>query len=184
MSARVEHVVIVTTADSTVAKCRRCGCREDLISEGTPRSMDGFLALTKSFLAAHRDCDGPIIEEPAPKSPWDWLAGDDTGMSSATIWRVMTGHWSGQYDKSFGRLPADGADFGRCHRLLGHFPEWRPRLPEVADRFPAWARLVEHWDEVDALYLAAVKAHAKRTSPRGVTAEERALHDRIKELVS
>jgi hypothetical protein len=31
-------------------------------------------------------------------------------------------------------------------------PEWRARLSEVAACYPKWKPLVDHWDEVSALY--------------------------------
>ena len=33
-------------------------------------------------------------------------------------------------------------------------PEWRVRMVEVAQRFPAWAPLVEHWDELTRMFEA------------------------------
>lgn len=56
----------------------------------------------------------------------------------------------------FGRrpdIPYDPEDFGRCHRLLFAFPEWRARLPEVAARYPEWVPFVAAWDELAALYV-------------------------------
>lgn len=97
-----------------------------------------------------------------------WLAGGDTGTSSKTIWSVMTGQ-----DVDRHGIPHDPADFGRCHRLLELFPKWRERLPTVAAIFPEWAPLVEHWDELTALYveeLAEGTGYARRT------------YDRMKEL--
>ena len=82
-------------------------------------------------------------------TPIEWLLGDDTGTSSQTILAVMTGSKIECVD-----VPLDRADFGRCHRLLVHFPEWRARLPEVANRYPEWAPLVRDWDALTALYLA------------------------------
>jgi len=78
-----------------------------------------------------------------------WLASGDTGVSSATIWSVMTGFPGsyGWYD-----TPHDPDDLGRCVRLLDRFPAWRSRMPEVALRYPRWAPLVEVWGELEALY--------------------------------
>jgi hypothetical protein len=185
-----DHVVIVTktrdSGDATEAKCLRCGGREELISPGGKRSMDGFIALGRAFEKQHKDCTGPIIEEPTPKDPLEWLRGDDTGTSSRTIWSVMMRR---NILGSFGAdVPHDGADFGRCHRLLQAFPEWKRRLPEVVKRYPAWAALVEHWDEVERLYLEAV-AHPGEMRGRGrqrryeSTVEEDALYDRIGQLI-
>lgn len=79
--------------------------------------------------------------------PMEWLLGDDTGISSKTIFSVMTGTpcaWTG--------TPLDPSDFGRCYRLLALFPEWRDRMHEVSAAYPAWTRLVESWGELTALY--------------------------------
>src|SRR6516164_3966881 len=52
-----------------------------------------------------------------------WLEGVDTGISSETIWRTLTGETPSDTD-----VPCDPSDFGRCYRLLKIMPEWRPRL--------------------------------------------------------
>lgn len=49
-------------------------------------------------------------------------------------------------------IPYDPGDFGRCYRLLQHFPEWHTRLPEVAAKYPVWGPMVKAWDELTALY--------------------------------
>jgi hypothetical protein len=70
----------------------------------------------------------------------EWLTSGDTGASSKALWSVMMGVPS---DKSH---PHDGADLGRCIRLLDRIPEWKPRLKEMAAVSPYWAVLVENWD--------------------------------------
>lgn len=70
----------------------------------------------------------------------DWVNSGDTGLSSRCIADVMT---AGRGD---GNYPADADDFGRCHRLLDRFPEWRDRLHEVGAAHPGvWPVLVERW---------------------------------------
>jgi hypothetical protein len=82
----------------------------------------------------------------------EWIASGDTGLSSETIWHVLSGRPfpSKHFRPS---KPMDPADFGRCHRLLDKIPEWRARLPEVAAKYPAWSALVGAWDELTELYL-------------------------------
>jgi hypothetical protein len=86
-------------------------------------------------------------------SPLQWITGGDTGISSKTIWAVMMdavdphGDGFNRYD-----VPYDPSDFGRCYRLLNHFPEWKLRLGEVAKHFPAWVGLVREWDRLTALF--------------------------------
>ena len=83
----------------------------------------------------------------------DWFRSTDTGISSNTIFGVMTGTliaWTG--------YPADPADFGRCYRLLAKFPEWRPRMQEVSKEYPNWERLVNNWDNLESLYREHLKS--------------------------
>jgi hypothetical protein len=86
---------------------------------------------------------------PRPTTPLDWILSDDVGASSATIWAVMMGVVHPRAS-----LPLDPSDFGRCSRLLALFPEWRPRLTEVARKHPDWRELVKRWDDLVALYEA------------------------------
>lgn len=76
-----------------------------------------------------------------------WIAGQDTGLSSINIWAVMMGVRTGRP-----YTPADGADFGRCYRLLQIIPEWRERLPEVAAKYPTWGPMVREWDRLTEIY--------------------------------
>jgi len=80
-----------------------------------------------------------------------WLFGHDTGVSSKTIFSVMTGVpcVSGAGGAHY---PLDPSDFGRCYRLLKRFPAWRERLMDVAAAYPEWKPMVERWDEMTALY--------------------------------
>jgi hypothetical protein len=81
-------------------------------------------------------------------TPIEWLMSGDTGMSSKTILSVMENtplpHGAS--------VPYDPSDFGRCHRLLAAFPLYRLRLPQVAEKYPAWVGLVRKWDELTKLY--------------------------------
>lgn len=71
-----------------------------------------------------------------------WLNGRDTVMSSeAILSHMMSGTSSGSY-------PLDPADLGRCLRLLGLFPEWKPRIGEMAGYGKTWAMFAERWDEL------------------------------------
>lgn len=76
-----------------------------------------------------------------------WIKNGDTGISSETIWSVLSGHPVRRTG-----VPWDPADFGRCYRLLKAIPGWRGRLSEVASRHHDWKPLIEAWDELTALY--------------------------------
>ena len=87
-----------------------------------------------------------------PETKW-WL-GTDVGTSSATIFSVLaTGRFKEQA-KELGRgsTPRDAGDFGRCHRLLATFPEWKSRLSEVALAYPStnWGKITETWNVIEA----------------------------------
>lgn len=110
----------------------------------------------------------------------DWIASGDTGLSSETIWSVMMG---AQQVRGYrrGAYPLDPDDFGRCYRLLSRIPEWRPRLPEVADRYPfVWCGLVESWDELTALYEEEVGTGHQRYAHFGKRAPR--LYTRMREI--
>lgn len=76
-----------------------------------------------------------------------WYRGRETGISSETIFEVMTGIPVKRHD-----IPYDPSDFRRCRELLKEFPEWRQRLGEVALRFPEWKPFVDNWDLMDKIY--------------------------------
>lgn len=87
-----------------------------------------------------------------------WLYGTDTGVSSKTIFAVLVDQNALRNAVTMNPhfrpdVPHDPSDFGRCHRLLERFPAWRARLSEIAEAYPAWKLLVEHWDDLTALYL-------------------------------
>ncbi len=86
-----------------------------------------------------------------PAAALKWVRSWDTGISSLTIFEVLSGHEV--FDLKHRDIPYDPADFGRCYRLLQAAPRWRKRLPEVAARHPRWAPFVECWDEMERLYL-------------------------------
>jgi hypothetical protein len=78
-----------------------------------------------------------------------WLAMHDAGTSSETIAEKMCG-----IPHRYAGHPHDGDDFGRCHRLLCLYPEWRARLGEMASVDAYWAALVPRWSEIEAAYRA------------------------------
>jgi hypothetical protein len=88
-----------------------------------------------------------------------WLFGQDVGSSSKAIWRHMVNvpepaGWE------MDAYPLDPDDLGRCVRLLDRFPEWRDRMPEMAEGHgPVWAALVPAWDEIVALYREEAPSH-------------------------
>jgi hypothetical protein len=85
-----------------------------------------------------------------------------TGASSTALLARMLG--ASPDDATFGH-PHDPSDFGRCHRLLEHVPEWRTRLPEMAACSAYWAALVDRWDEITALHAVVVSDYSSWVRP-------------------
>ncbi len=131
-------------------RCHNCGVEQEM---AWPVSLVILTAAGRAFEKTHARC------EPSERgrarfrftTPEEWRESWDTGISSATIWSVAMDRRAFS-DLPIGDVPKDPDDFGRCYRLLRAFPEWRAKLPQVADRYPAWKPLVERWDELTRLY--------------------------------
>lgn len=149
--------------------CRHCGAREKVFPISiSPKRLQAMTLAGEAFAEEHAGCElgDTSPARRAGESPEAWLNSGDTGISSKTIWSVMTGRPFP--DRHFlPSVPLDPSDFGRCHRLLERFPEWRARLGEVAERYPEWAPLVDAWDRMTALH--------QRDEPTGESAELYAL---------
>jgi hypothetical protein len=130
-----------------VAYCTRCG---EGLTLSMPQRIEVFVGASKAFVKCHAKCPpGEVHQKPA-KTPDEWAGSRDVGVSSATIWSVMTGRpsfYSDNYD-----APYDPDDFGRCYRLLKLFPDWRKRMPEVAAKYPIWKGLVREWDRLTEMF--------------------------------
>ena len=88
--------------------------------------------------------------------PEEWIIYGEVGISSKTIWSVMTGvvrEPVSQYDifRHFD-VPHDPDDFKRCYLVLVLFPEWKKHLSEVAEIFPKWGPMVRSWEEMERLH--------------------------------
>lgn len=86
-----------------------------------------------------------------------WYRSCDTGISSKTIARVLTGEFCENPN-----APHDPSDVGRCVRLLDLAEEngedRRSRLVEVAEKVPVWAPLVPRWAEIEAAFREQERA--------------------------
>ena len=110
----------------------------------------------------------------------EWLFGADTGVSSKTIAAVMLNVPRGAIDHA--GIPHDAYDLGRCLRLLEKVPEWWPRLGEVAEMFPEWKPLVDHWSELAALYAEEAQENAESGLPEREQRMQRT-YERIRALI-
>jgi hypothetical protein len=129
--------------------CQRCG---EGLEMNLPQPISVVAAASKAFGAFHARCLDTGRVEPKPHDLGEWLRGRDTGLSSKTIWSVMTG-MPVSCDPS---IPRDPSDFGRCYRLLKLFPSWRANLYLVAEKHPDWAQLVAAWDKLTEMYEQAL----------------------------
>jgi len=77
-----------------------------------------------------------------------WLASDDTGLSSLFLCHCLTGLGKGRKNEH----PLDPSDLGRCIRFLDAFSHLRTLLPRMKEHGPVWVALVEHWDQLETLY--------------------------------
>ncbi len=73
-----------------------------------------------------------------------WLAHGERGVSSETIFSVITGVAATNGWKYC--HPYDDGDFRRCRLLLEECPEFLPLMHKVAELSPEWRRLITHWD--------------------------------------
>jgi hypothetical protein len=133
-----------------------CGkCSHEWAAAYLPLPVAVFAKLGKSpcpMCGAKQVLIGVAPKTTPEGDPMAWLASGDTGISSETIFGVMTGQTMAMARRYGYCPPSDPADFGRCYRLLKVMPSWRARLPEVAVKFRAWKPLIEAWDELTALY--------------------------------
>ena len=76
-----------------------------------------------------------------------WFVHGERGVSSESMACAVLG-----MKPRFMCHPIDHADFMRCVKFLDAVPEARQQLTAVAGLSETWARLVEHWDELETLY--------------------------------
>lgn len=123
---------------------------DNFLIEGTDRpgrkyAWDAFLSIEKEFVDNSVEGATTIfLTEPMK----EWLRNGERGISSETIFEVMTGIPLGQKHYT----PQDPSDFNRCYMLLLTVPEFRGRIKEVGEAFPAWKSLTDNWDELECLF--------------------------------
>lgn len=89
-----------------------------------------------------------------PQSAIEWVSSQDTGTSSKTMFKALSGQvYPGSYMSPYEDIPHDADDFGRCYRLVLAVPEWKDRLNEVATAFPGWGPIIREWDRLVELFL-------------------------------
>ncbi len=93
---------------------------------------------------------GSIVKKKAvlEQAHIEWLTGDDTGISSETIFWCMFGF---KIKRAY--PPSDPSDLGRCLRLHMKFPDFIPRIGELAIMYPEWRPFTESWPKMMELWL-------------------------------
>lgn len=104
-----------------------------------------------------------------------WLASGERGESSNAILARVTGVPVGNYIFPSSGYPHDPSDFRSCMQLINQYPVLRSHLYEMKDVSPQWAQIVDHWDELEALY------ETERKRPDG---NAPLLYKRLQELYS
>lgn len=143
--------VVAGGAPGELAYCEHCGAG---LTAALPIDVTNLVKITKTFDNQHANCKERTYFPKTPTTPDEWAAGRDTGTSSLAIYSVLCGRPSphGRYSP-----PQDGADFGRCYRFLLLFPEFRPRLDEVARKLPDWAAMISAWNELEYIYAKSLQ---------------------------
>lgn len=105
----------------------------------------------------------------------EWLAGDDTGLSSKSLAREFLGlsHDQDRYFKGI-NYPLDPADIGRCFRLIEMCPPVRDAVFSLATKSDMWKKLSERWDEIYASMNNEVGIHWQKgkSAPKTYTLME------------
>ena len=80
----------------------------------------------------------------------NWITGDNTGLSSVTIWSALMG-----CQPSRPSIPYDEADFHRCWNLMRLCDKETKKigLEEVAKRHDIWKPYVREWDNLEQFFL-------------------------------
>jgi hypothetical protein len=137
--------------------CAKPKCGAEWSIGLAPMPVDTFAAAVKAKRCP--SCGGRkafMNRRPRSTEPgkWqEWPLNHDMGVSSATMWAVLSGR-PFPMPHSTPSVPGDAGDFGRCYRLLKVMPEWTARLSEVATAYPAWAPIVGAWSELTKLFEA------------------------------
>ncbi len=114
----------------------------------------------------------------------EWLTYGHVGISSKVIWCVMND--LRPESDPFGGYPHDPDDFSRCYLLLQRNPLWRLQIHKLAPLRREWAALVEHWDELEQMFLACFGGEFTAQDYRGTKPYNKAaglaMYERMKEI--
>ena len=95
----------------------------------------------------------PAISNDTRNQILHWFATGNVGISSKCIASTMLGIEVAGFDAW---TPSDPSDFCRCLKLIRCAPEIRQHLGVMRSVSSAWNTLVDHWDEIEACFMAEV----------------------------
>lgn len=115
---------------------------------GLPADVKALIEETKPKAMAHVEMQHQNTGLSAAAKRW--LAVGERGVSSNTIFTVLTGvnaleDWSACY-------PHDPADVRRCRLLLEQVPELQTKFPTMAAVSQEWKALVENWATICTVF--------------------------------
>lgn len=160
---KTEH----TTFRNGAFFCLHCGQSHQYV---IPIPIKEMIKQIDAFNNLHRNCK-PVWKQPEAdlsmpieeRMKW-WTENGEFGTSNQTIFSVLsigkTKDIKFDYDKLIKCLippteydaPHDPDDFRRCLLLLKNIPEWKSRLDELKTISPVWAKYVENWDKLTAMF--------------------------------
>ncbi|MEY0887865.1 hypothetical protein AB7198_03805 [Providencia rettgeri] len=111
-----------------------------------PRYMN---AIIKAATLVCEEFKKPLVKASEGMGLTAWLASDDVGVSSRYMASVLSGQFSAP-----NHYPWDGADLGRCIRLLVAVPELASQLHGMKACSPQWSAVIDNWDKWKELYEA------------------------------
>lgn len=83
----------------------------------------------------------------------EWIAFENVGMSSKTMWAVVSGTLNKNNIKDFCvEIPYDSGDFGRCYTLWKKCNLSDSDLIKIKDLCPIWKPFIDNWQELVRRY--------------------------------
>lgn len=90
----------------------------------------------------------------------EWILFGDVGLSSKTMWAVVTGTVNDRNIKKFcANIPCDKSDFGRCYALWKECNLTDSDLNKIKDIFPIWKPFIDNWYELVRMYESNEKMY-------------------------
>lgn len=129
--------------------------------------LPGALSALKSRLADSCLLEVVQARPDLPSGGAEWLACGNRGVSSNTMFGILTG--TDVLDGWPSCHPKDAADFWRCRKLLDAVPALAPLLSRMTPVSPQWAALVRSWGDI-CVAMDLELAPDWRTPPDGVLA--------------